>query len=464
MPLRRPVLVLLFLIYWSLTTHGKFSVTGDEPHYLIVAQSLAFDRDLDVGNNYQQNEGALFGASGLQREQHAQAARDGRMLPVHDIGVPVVLLPVYVAAIEIAKLPPAGILKSFRMNQGLLAYAIISLFIMAIVIAAAHMTIAGLVPIGLAERTASILVLVIWASAPVLSNAFLVFPEPFALFVTAWSVRMWTAAPRPWSRHDSVHIGALGLLPWFHRKFVVYAVALLLVTLWHRRRQFSALGRGARVSQLALFAAPVVALAAWTFYYWGNFAGPLAMEGAPLSLAAFADGAPGLLIDRENGLFWWAPAYILVPAAWSLSPAPLPWLLPVAALFVPAASHYQWWGGFSPAARFLVPLVPIFCAAGVALVRCAATRSTAVALLIPQLLIAAYGWQHPRLLWPRGDGHNRVLGALLDTIGFGERWVPSFRVPSQATWPDAAIVLAVIAVVNGVLAGRCLAARRSSKT
>jgi hypothetical protein len=41
----------MFLIVWGLTTHGKYSASGDEPHYLLVSRSLAVDRDLDVENN-----------------------------------------------------------------------------------------------------------------------------------------------------------------------------------------------------------------------------------------------------------------------------------------------------------------------------------------------------------------------------------------------------------------------------
>jgi len=43
---------IIFLFVWSLTTHGKYSASGDEPHYLMITQSLAADGDLDVANNY----------------------------------------------------------------------------------------------------------------------------------------------------------------------------------------------------------------------------------------------------------------------------------------------------------------------------------------------------------------------------------------------------------------------------
>ena len=69
---------IIFLVCWTLTTHGKYSASGDEPHYLMVCQSLWADRDLDLSNNYQNNDGRLFGAAGLLMEQHARPNRAGR--------------------------------------------------------------------------------------------------------------------------------------------------------------------------------------------------------------------------------------------------------------------------------------------------------------------------------------------------------------------------------------------------
>src|SRR4029453_3589139 len=125
--------VVIFLVSWGLTTHGKYSATGDEPHYLIVAQSLRSDGDLDVANNYARGDSGLFGGSELQPEQHARMSRLGTLLPVHDIGVPVVLLPAFIVATRLAALPSEDTLKRFRMNRGLFAYSLISLVIIAVV-------------------------------------------------------------------------------------------------------------------------------------------------------------------------------------------------------------------------------------------------------------------------------------------------------------------------------------------
>ena len=453
MSTRGAALAAIFLLSWGLTTHGKYSATGDEPHYLMVAQSLWADGDLDVGNNYQQRDGALFGAAGLQPELHARTGRTGQILPVHDVGVPFVLLPVYVAATKLATIPSEAVLTRFRMNRGLFAYSLISLVMIALVMCAGAITINALGHAGVTERRAAGIVLVAWLSPPILSNSFLVFPEPFALLVTAWAVREWTAPPGPWRFRDSAFVLALGVLPWMHRKYALYALVLLGIMLW--RRRVAGLSRKTQLRALTVFALPQLVLGFWTLHYWGNLTGPLALDGAPFSLSAFSHGAPGIWLDRENGLLWCAPVYALLPAAWWLRRSELaPWLLAVAALLIPAAAHDQWWGGFSPAARFLVPLIPVFCLAGAALLERRSTRYAAFALLVPQFFISAYGWQHPRALWPQGDGENRILSGLLHSLARADQWLPSFRTAPDHAWGSAVVILLAVAALNVVVLRR----------
>ncbi len=182
--------VIFFLVAWTLTTHGKYSVTGDEPHYLIVSQSLLSDWDLDLRNNHAEHQEVKFGAAALEPGPHAQVDRGGRLMPVHDIGVPVLLLPVYAAAVTVADWPPEGLLLRFRMSRGLFAYSILSLFLIAVAALAAAITKAALQDQGLSDGLASVVVLTLWLAPPVLSNSFVVFPEVFALLITAYAVRL----------------------------------------------------------------------------------------------------------------------------------------------------------------------------------------------------------------------------------------------------------------------------------
>ena len=143
----------------------------------------------------------------------------------------------------------------------------------------------------------------------------------------------------------------------------------------------------------------------------------------------------------------WAPVYLLLPAAWVVAGRRYTvWLLPAAYLFGISAGHDQWWGGFSPAGRFLMPLVPIFAVVGAAALRHQLFRYGSLLLIIPQIFISADGWQHTRSLWPQGDGHSRVLSDLLGVLGANEGWIPSLRTAPTALRRAMLGIVAVVAI------------------
>jgi hypothetical protein len=439
----------IFLVCWTLTTHGKYSASGDEPHYLMVCQSLWADGDLDLRNNYENDDGKRFGAAGLIMERHGRENRAGRLFPVHDIGAPVLLMPIYAAATTVASVSSESILGRFRMTRGLFAYSLISICIIGMVTAAAAITRRALIAEGTSPALASAVVITAWLSPPVLSNSFLIFPEAFALLATSFALRVGVADQAlPLRGRVWLLAASLGLLPWLHRKYVFYAAALALVVVWQQRTRIASLTKSDRLLALALFIAPQVGLAIWTWHYWGNLGGPLMLDGAPFSWEAFRAGALGLLIDRENGLLVWAPIYLLLPVAWVVAGQRYAaWLLPAAYLFAVSAGHDQWWGGFSPAARFLVPLIPIFAAVGAIGLRQRLYRYGCLMLLVPQIFISADGWQHTRSLWPQGDGHNRVLADLLAWTGASERVIPSLRT-SPVGMRRAVLGIVAVAAIN----------------
>ena len=93
-----------------------------------------------------------------------------------------------------------------------------------------------------------------------------------------------------------------------------------------------------------------------------------------------------------------------------------------------------------------MPLVPVFAWLGAGLLSYRRIRATLLVLLAPQLLIAAVGWQHPRFLWPLGDGRNRVLDYVLGWAGGSASFLPSLRVPEAGFMPALVIVAAVAAL------------------
>src|SRR6187401_3478505 len=171
-----------FLVVWTLTTHGKFSNSGDEPHYLMVAESLVSDGDLDVANNYRNGDGRWFGNETLESGPHAHAALDGRVWSTHDIGLPIVLVPVYAAATRASVLLPDSWLERIRQPRGLFAYSLVSLSLVVLTATGLGLLVNAFSRHASSAR-AALVVLAVGVSPPVLSHAFLVFPETVAFFV-----------------------------------------------------------------------------------------------------------------------------------------------------------------------------------------------------------------------------------------------------------------------------------------
>jgi hypothetical protein len=85
---------LAFVVFLAAFFHMRPEPTGDEPHYLIAAQSLAFDGDFDLTNDYASRDRTLRVASSFPLDTFWQAAdykENGKLRPVHAGGLAVIL-------------------------------------------------------------------------------------------------------------------------------------------------------------------------------------------------------------------------------------------------------------------------------------------------------------------------------------------------------------------------------------
>ncbi len=457
----------VFVFAWSLTTHGKYSASGDEPHYLMVAESLRTDRDLDVANNYAQNDGRLFGHDGLDMGPHAKRSRTGVVESVGDIGLPVLLLPIYSAAEWISDLPSVETLTRVRMSRGLFAYSIVTTSLVALTA-----TCTGFVTYSLALATESTLSPLVFTfaviSPPIVPYTFLVFPETIALAITM--IVLWYTESRE-HRPSRTALPALclvlGLLPWIHRKYAFYAAGLLLLLWIRRRRDWDRLSRRSRLSAVLAFLLPPLALGLWSWHEWGTIGGPQMTERVPFSGAGFFDGLLGLWIDRAHGVMPCALIYAFVPAAvWHERKRAWPFLVPVALLYLPMAAYIDWTAGFSTAARYLVPTLPLLL---MPLAAAVATRprfrnAFAVAAAA-QLVVDAVIWQHPRYLWPTSLDQNPLLGSFGNAGALLARAFPTIAasgIQSRSLLVPALLVALPFAVSESARSGRLL--RTASST
>ena len=395
----------------------------------MITHSIVVDHDIDLVNNYDNDDGRWFGHGGLTIGLHALPARTGQVISIHDMGLAVFVLPAYVVARQVAGVTSESLLRRFRMDRGLFTYSIIGLFLIAMTAFGMMLLAEGLQTLAHMQRTVW-LVLVAAISPPIVSHAFLVFPEVTALFAT--SAVVWFAL-KPTDARDATLLLwlslALGALPWTHHKYLVYVPGLVFVMLWHRWPLVRSLQRATIGTALALFLLPQIALHLWTWHEWGTIGGSLTTEGVPFTREAFGAGAIGLWVDRQSGLLAYAPIYWLLPACliltWRRS---WPFLVPAILLYLPAAAFVTgWWAGFAPAARYLAPAIPLLLVPIAAALESVPVWWSAGVLFVPQLLLDAVVWQHPRALWPAESGANPAL-ELLGGLGHTyERMLPPIQ-------------------------------------
>ncbi|MEQ1868434.1 MAG: hypothetical protein ABL961_00225 [Vicinamibacterales bacterium] len=316
--------------------HG---LVGDEPHYLVISESLLKDQDLQIENNHQRKDYASF-FGGVLHPDFMQRGTNGEIYSIHAPGLPAISLPAY------AVFGYRGVIVFVALLAALTALAIFDL----------AMTLAG--------RPAAIFTWVVTcATAPFIPYAWSIFPEMPGAWIVAYGARwLWERESRP-ARTWMLRSAAFGLLPWVHTKFVIFAVVFGLALALHLLR---------RPKALLAFAIPATLSAvAWLYSFYAIYGvwNPEAPYGAYATefvrMQFVFHGLVGILFDQKFGLLFYSPIYLAAPLGcwWLLKdrasrfPA-LVLLIAVVAYVGSTARLWMFWGGASAPARFLVPIVP----------------------------------------------------------------------------------------------------------
>jgi len=413
----------------------RLRVSGDEPHYLLMAQSLWREGDLDLRDNLQREDFREY-TPGPVAPHFAAPRADGRPFPAHAAGLPALLAPVYAAGGR-----PAVVIVLALAAAGLAT----------LVHAHARRTTPG-PGAGTAAWTAAV-------GPPLLFYAFHVYTEvPSAVALTGALLLIDRARSAAGGSLAGAGAGLLtGALPWLHVKMAPACLALAVVggvRLRGRALAAFAAGAGGLLAGLAGFHHSVFGSPSPLSVY-GGFPGDA--SGDPARAAA------GLLLDRSFGLLPHAPVFLLaLPGVVQLVRRRLgsagPLLAVGVAVLAPVLVWRMWWGGQCPPGRFLVPLVPLLAVAVGACVE----RGGGLARWRWPLLGLGFGLgvfmvarPGELLLLNRGDRPTRVWAALEGEAGVA-RYLPSLVSPD----PAEARVAAVWAIAIAVLLVLDAAARR----
>jgi len=368
---RKKKLILLFVLAFlgyqlcTLVIVSKgFAFSGDEPWYLMTTHSLYQDQDINVANNYDQEDYFHFYPKTLYPKitlgKYGRFGKKGTdwIFPINQPGISVLMLPFYAL--------------SQLFNERVLIFIIKgSLSIWAALLGVQLFLLAN--DLWKKERLSLVLWFLFSFSAPVLFYAFHLYPEvPIALF----SVYLFRKilAKGPFSTRQYLFFGfVLSLFIWFGLKYNMIFWPLLLASVYLLLREQKA---GTKI--IGFLAFPALSLVLFYLYIhalYGSY-NPISLyEGVltPEKIAAFKqtilkiplalriDSFFDYFLDQRDGLLLYSPLYFFsflgIVEAFRKAKKELIVLLFLSAPFVlnyALLSHRQ---GHSPQGRVLTPII-----------------------------------------------------------------------------------------------------------
>jgi hypothetical protein len=199
------VALLTYLVVFAVMHPGT---TGDEPHYLLVAESIAFDGDVDLTNDYASKERTLRVVNVWPLDPIYHAAdygKSGQLRPLHGVGLSALLAPGVAL----------GGLTGARLMMVLIAALL------------AHQLYRLLVELGFRRRYR----IAAWVATvfclPILAFSSQIYPElPGALLVLIVLRILVRGGSSPWAL--ALGSAASAALAWLHVRYLPISFALLL--------------------------------------------------------------------------------------------------------------------------------------------------------------------------------------------------------------------------------------------
>jgi len=423
-PLIAMLIAFVFFLLVGRYLPGPAGPQGDEPHYLLIAESLLRDRDVDLKNQFDDRAFSKFTSADLEPHT-APRSPAGKLYAIHTPGLSALVLPGYA-------------LGGFGGARATVS------FVMAITVGLLFLVSRSLFD----TPTANFVFLLATFASPLPIYANAVFPDSAATLPVAATLA-WLVVPR--LAFFAGASASIALLPWLHPRFL--PIGLVLALAISLRRPVSA-GRLAGV-----WVPLLVSVAGLLFHFHGLF-GSASISAAygpgfssDVSVFRIPWGASALLLDRQFGLLLFSPILLLgisgAPPLWKhdrLAGAAL--LGSSLAVLGVGASFSMWWGGASAPARFLVGAMPAL------LLLCGALWYTN-ASSFKALLGAGTGYGAgllwltclaPRALHNRADGDSGLLRLLAPTLD-ADRFFPGFVLAGPAALLAAAWAVPLIATL-----------------
>ncbi len=343
--------LLLFLFYVITTTYITtiYPPTGDEPHYLLIAKSLIYDRDFNLENNYTDTKFYMdFYPAFLEYENiHNTKDKTGKgIYSIHSPGLPFLIsLPYF-----LGKRIGVQIFMNF-----LTALFIIVLFLY-------------LQAAGISKKIAFLTVFITALTVPFLINSSLVLTEIPAVLIITYALLILTKFNSE-KDHILFFIG-ISFLPFIHSKLALFSVIFYLYYYFLLLKSKKLKIKNELLNNILVLITAFLFMLYYYSIYGKTATGALTSIYTSesfyfiFSIKHFIKAFLATLFDRDYGLFIYNPFCIIF--IWGIllvifkkekeKLLQLLFILPYYILFL----LWKDWGGSMTPARQLIPVLPVF--------------------------------------------------------------------------------------------------------
>jgi hypothetical protein len=348
------ILASITLFSWE---HKNIStMTGDEPHYLIISDSIINDKTFDVTKAYKREfekraiyKGGLANKEAMPDESntHAIASSHG-LFSVHNVGLSILL------AIPFKYFGVLGA-KFFLV----LAISLLVILIYKFVLYYTN-----------DNNLALLLAFSISFSQPIILGANQIYPDLLAGIISLYALYiLYQKFQNPMSAcyvnfNNEIFLSAfLSYLPWLHIKNILPALILVLGNIYLCRKDKRNI-----LINLSIFVFSILLLMLYNYYAYDNFFGPYRGKGLTLNDITVVKVFLGLHFDQHHGMVFQNPLWIIgfLFIGKYIKENKIYSLIVITLYFsfiVPNSLHGNWYGGWSFSGRFMwaayVTFIPI---------------------------------------------------------------------------------------------------------
>ena len=333
--------ILNFFLIWNFTKNFKY-LGGDEPHYLVITQSIVEDGDIDLSNNYRKMSYKVFHPIKLIPHSHFTKRKKG-WYPFHSPALSIILIPPYL------------LIKFLNIKDYFL-----STFIFRFYISWFGLLFVFIFYSFLKEKdneNTLFLISIFFFTPPLYFFSIHLYPEIFALLLGFASFTFIIKEKPLWAGL------ILSFLVFFHTKLLIIEVGFLLFYFFYKGK------RG--LFKLSVFPALLFFLhLLYLKLIYGSFSPTFVYEGMgsgkwlkivfSIPLKMRVESFLNYFLDQRDGLFLYAPYFILILFSFLIIKRSKKILFSFIFIFLPYTFYYAFLtirGAYSPPARPLVAVL-----------------------------------------------------------------------------------------------------------